>query len=440
MKYEGHFLLWYLILMPFAKLGFPYITTNIISWSITCISVWLILKKAPFKTYKKVLLIFTFPLIYLYPVISRCYCLIPLAVVVMCIFYKTRKEKPFRYLISILFLANTHVIMLGMVGIVLLDFFIEMIKEWKNKNKKENKKILISFISSIILLFISALPLFGCLTLNKDIGTSTESFIIKIIFAIVYYPICIVAQNYNNFLGNIIIAYIIFLAIAIILFCEIKENLLDYIKIFLSIFYQCIIYAFIYCYSDQRVATIIFIVLYFKWININKQKEKNISKICWIILVIINIIIGLCSIIYDVKNNYSNAYEMGNFINENIEKDSIILSGQRMEFISSIIPFVENKNIKFYQIIGNRYFSYAILDDDNKKEIQLEDIKKVLNNFDETKKIYLIYCINKSNLIESENEENTIKESIEKEILKEIYSTDKNSYTLEDYVIYEVNL
>ena len=129
MKYEGHFLLWYLILMPFAKLGFPYYTTNIISWLITCISVWLILDKAPFKFYKRVLLIFTFPLLYLYPIISRCYCLIPLAIVLMSIFYKDRKEKPLKYLISIVLLANTHVIMLGMVGIVLLDYIWEIYKD-----------------------------------------------------------------------------------------------------------------------------------------------------------------------------------------------------------------------------------------------------------------------------------------------------------------------
>ena len=30
MKYEGHPPLWHLILMPFAKLGFPYMTINII--------------------------------------------------------------------------------------------------------------------------------------------------------------------------------------------------------------------------------------------------------------------------------------------------------------------------------------------------------------------------------------------------------------------------
>ncbi len=52
MKYEGHFLLWYLLLMPFAKFGFPYFTCNIISWLITSISVWLILVKSSFFFFK----------------------------------------------------------------------------------------------------------------------------------------------------------------------------------------------------------------------------------------------------------------------------------------------------------------------------------------------------------------------------------------------------
>ena len=49
MKYEGHFFLWYVILIPFAKLGFPYITIKIVSWVIVSISAWLIIKKSPFK-------------------------------------------------------------------------------------------------------------------------------------------------------------------------------------------------------------------------------------------------------------------------------------------------------------------------------------------------------------------------------------------------------
>ena len=51
MKIEGHTLIWYLMLMPFAKLGFPYITESLISWIIMCITTWLILTKSPFKKF-----------------------------------------------------------------------------------------------------------------------------------------------------------------------------------------------------------------------------------------------------------------------------------------------------------------------------------------------------------------------------------------------------
>lgn len=139
-KYEGHFLLWFFILMPFAKSGFPYITTNIISWLITCLSVWLILRKAPFAFYKRVLLVFTFPLLYLYPVISRCYCLIPLAIVLMSINYKDRKEEPFRYLLSIVLLLNTHIIMAGMVIVVCIDYLIELCGRWDDLSETDKKK------------------------------------------------------------------------------------------------------------------------------------------------------------------------------------------------------------------------------------------------------------------------------------------------------------
>ena len=79
MKFEGHFLPWYIIIMPFAKLGLPFKTINVISWVISGISAWLILKYLPCRIGKRAVFIFTLPMVYLYPVIARCYCLIPLS-------------------------------------------------------------------------------------------------------------------------------------------------------------------------------------------------------------------------------------------------------------------------------------------------------------------------------------------------------------------------
>ena len=448
MKYEGHFLLWYIILMPFAKLGFPYVTTNIISWIITCISVWLILDKAPFKFYKKILLILSFPLLYLYPIVSRCYCLIPLAIVLMCIFYKDRKKNSLRYLLSVIILANTHVIMLGMVGIVLLDFILELIKDWNKQQKIENKKRLICFIITIVLLFISIFPLLGCLATNKDI-TNNSSIFLKILEATFYYPFFLIMQIFCAFMGNAIIVSLLFIAIIVLLFFDVKNYPLDYLKIWLCILWQCLIYSFIYSSSLQRASTIIFIILYFKWINsYKKQKdikiiEKKIVDVCWVILVIINIVGGLFYInLSEIKNNCSNAYEIGNYINDNIDDNSVVLNGPRVEFTTSIIPYIK-KNIIFYHISGNRYFSYAIWDNKNKNELKSEDIENIINIFNKEQKLYYIYCTDKFDVgehISEIDEINLINEYVEKGIFKKIYSTDKSSIYSENYVMYEVNL
>ena len=44
-KFDGHPILWHLLLMPFAKLNFPIITLNLISFIIMLISAWLFLKQ-----------------------------------------------------------------------------------------------------------------------------------------------------------------------------------------------------------------------------------------------------------------------------------------------------------------------------------------------------------------------------------------------------------
>lgn len=441
-------MLWYLILMPFAKLGFPYITTNIISWIITSISVLLILKKAPFKFYKRVLLIFSFPFLYLFPIVSRCYCLIPLAIVLMCIFYKDRKQKPFRYLISVIILANTHIIMLGMSGIVFLDYILEFINDWKKILKEEKIKRLISFIIAITLLIISILPLMGCLTTNKDVGNDSNA-VLKILYAIFYYPFILIMQLYNVFMADTTIITILVSAIIILLFYEIKNSPLNYLKVLICILWQCIIYSFIYSSSLQRASTIILILLYFKWIDTYKESktvkkiEKKVVNICWIILMIINILGGVLYILfYEIKYNCSNAYEIGNYINAYIDDNSIILSGPRIEFTSSIIPYVD-KNIKFYHIQGNRFFSYSIWDNQNKIGLCMKDIENLTNFFNKEQKLYYIYCNSKSDGgedIAEIDENNLINECIEKGIFKEIYSANKTSIYLENYIMYEIIL
>ena len=125
-----------------------------------------------------------------------------------------------------------------------------------------------------------------------------------------------------------------------------------------------------------------------------------------------------------------------NYINYNLDDGSIILNGPRVETTSSIIPYIK-KNIRFYHIAGNRFFTYTIWDKQNNEDIKIEDIEKLLNIFDTKQKLYYMYNMRK---IDSYGERTVIEECVNRGIFKELFFTNNQSICDENFIIYEVNL
>ena len=112
-RVEGHPMLWYLILMPFAKLGLPIISMQFINWLIVFASVIFFIFKSPFNYLQKILVTFSAGMIYFLPVIARNYTLIPILIFLLAYFYPKRTERPYLYSILIILLSQTHILMLG---------------------------------------------------------------------------------------------------------------------------------------------------------------------------------------------------------------------------------------------------------------------------------------------------------------------------------------
>ena len=91
LRFEGHPCLWYLLLMPFAKLGVPFSCMGFISLALMAASVWIFLKKAPFAWPVKIILAFGSFFVYYYPVIARSYSMIPLVLFWLAMLYPERK-------------------------------------------------------------------------------------------------------------------------------------------------------------------------------------------------------------------------------------------------------------------------------------------------------------------------------------------------------------
>lgn len=136
--YEGHPALWHLVLMPFAKAGAPYgFTFSLVNFLFAGFAVYLLVFKAPFKRIFRISVPFTYFLFYQFGIISRPYCMMMLAFVLMAITYGKRNEKPGRYVLSLAFLCATSAYGIVYAGGLAIVWLIEL---WCDETKRINQK------------------------------------------------------------------------------------------------------------------------------------------------------------------------------------------------------------------------------------------------------------------------------------------------------------
>ena len=396
MKYEGHPCLWHYIIAPFAKLGFPYITQNIIAWVIMCISTALILWKSEFDKTQKVLIIFGQCFIYLYSVVARNYCLIPLAICLIAITYKNRKEKPLNYILSITLLSYTHILMWGLVGVLYFEFFFESIfLEYKKKNKDEKKKIWICLSVAIIELSILFFQLYQ--------STKTNIFVKKGMNQSYLFIWQIIKGITNTAIGNLNNLYLMIIVLLITVILLIYR-FLKFPKIttmmVISIMYQMFI--FFYIYSDIsafKSYTVLLVVLFFECIyrqEQNKRKEVNKKQIYidtfLTTILMLNVVCGIAFIANELVFDYSYSKRTAEYINENIQEGSNIVVSD-VPHSSAIIPYAEN--YKYWSPQLQDYFTFCIWNDKIKSECsEKEFIKRIEEKYKNTDNVYFIYCNN----------------------------------------------
>ena len=155
---EGHPVLWYLVLMPFAKLGVPYEFAKIIPLLIMLVAAVIFMFKCPIKEYLKVLILFSPMFIYYYPIFVRSYCLSALLMIIAASLFSGRREHPFAMAISLALLIQTHLHVIGFCFGVCVVIVIEAVCGLIRKTG--DKKILTKQLISLLIPLLSALSLF----------------------------------------------------------------------------------------------------------------------------------------------------------------------------------------------------------------------------------------------------------------------------------------
>ena len=128
LKYEGHPVLWYLLLMPLVRVTTSPVAMQALHLVIASTTVFLVARFAPFNRLQSTLFAFGYFPLYEYGVISRSYALSLLLVVVACIFLRDRWRRPVRLGLALFLLSHTSVhgaiLALALLFGLVLDFVL----------------------------------------------------------------------------------------------------------------------------------------------------------------------------------------------------------------------------------------------------------------------------------------------------------------------------
>ncbi len=343
MKYEGHPCLWHLMLAVPAKLGLPVITMNLISWVLVSITCYIILFYAKWNMLVKVAVILNPTFVYFLPVIARSYCLIPILLCLFSIYYPKRHKNPIIYTNILCLLAHTHIIMCGLVGIASFMFLIECIQRWKTLNKKTFVMVVIIFILYFLFLCIQIIPSFNECNIIESYQEVEKLKTVFVGFGEYFFPRRLV----NEF--PYVMAIIFLISVIFIFFYKKRLSLI--LCITLCIFTIIHLYWPFTMYERTCILFVIITILNFY------NKDWKIQTLIFI-LAVSSLINKSYYIPFDIREPFSDSKGIADYINNNIEDNSLLIFLNSDRHVG-VVPYIQsNKDIDYYNMKLQAYQTY----------------------------------------------------------------------------------
>ncbi len=149
-RYAGHPPLWYVLILPFSRLGAPQYTLQLLQLIITSASAWLVIFRCPLPVWLRLPMLFSSILMYQIGVVARGYGLMSLVLWSVATLYPRRLEHPWRYALLLILLLNTEVHMLFLFASLSLFFLWDMMA----KDIRLTRHIAIAFALASLLWII----------------------------------------------------------------------------------------------------------------------------------------------------------------------------------------------------------------------------------------------------------------------------------------------
>lgn len=415
LKTEGHPFLWYAVLYPFVKLGFPVEYVSLISWAVTAAGVWVLLFKVELPLPLKAVMLASSGFLYFDPIMLRVYCLIPPILFLILWVYPKRREHAVLYGLLIALLANTHVFICGIVGMLGIFMLYELFSEWRKSSKSGNVKKLLGLGIAGAGVLALVVPLIGSIGRNSAVSLGTSDIGLSTVFwsipdTIDENILCVVLPNDRNSIWYFILTLLIKLA-----FIAVLILLRHWRRAFLTeigfLFFYYVTCGLIWVNSPNRAAFIPLSLAFsfcmaqyekpvFKkyklserggavrrFIGLLIRADKNAEKVYAAILFALFAVSVPSGIAYwskDLTRDFSGAKKTARYVSENFDDDAVFVHlGAGMPELSFYDP-----GIKIFSVCSNDFETYSRWEYMYEPRSSADEVIEALSEYD---KLYIVY-------------------------------------------------
>lgn len=441
-KYQGHPCLWYFLVMPFAKMGFPYRTIGVLSTLVMAMAAWFYLQKAQHGLVVKVLVLFSPVFTYFYPTIARNYCLVALLLILLAVSYSERNAHPIRYGILLGLLVQADTIAIAPAGMITLVWLLENTYAWWRQ--KDPTKLLGSVKGAVIAL---ASLLFWILQFYQVSDSP--------VFAVQDYGIRELLTEVRNYLYMILIrvtgwsqtvcTWFFALTFVLIGVISIRIRNVSGAVVFLSnCMFQCVFSVLVYQLHIWHYLSLCFTWIWMMWVMQDTAKEKQRSgdrnyRFAYGALTVTFGVLAATMFLHwnseeetsnlqnALRGSYSDGANVAAFIEENLDPEDLLLS-TNVCMESSIAAFLPDYH--FYYAGTGKEESYADWSEAQSGNISVEELLTFIREkFPDKEVAYLIQggdsCINNAEKLSA---------------YEIVYETAESTARGEEYQIYRIGI
>lgn len=376
-KYQGHPCLWYLLVMPLAKLGLPFRTIEVLSTLVMCTAAWCILWKAPFHNLLKGVILLAPGCTYFYTCIARNYCLLALLLMVLAWQYEKRFEHPVRYCILIGLLVQADTIGIPIAGFLALELLGSSLKQyWEERDRQ-------LLIKRGIALSIPLLSLLFWMVQMSGVSDSPE-------YQVFYQGVMATVREVRNFSYVILIrltgwsqrgcfAFFFCSAVILLLLAFMTKQIWPVITMAGTYLFMAAFSAMIYQLHIWHMLLLLFVCIWMLWILLPKVEYKPVvwASEFWLFVLLAAMFLHwnseeeTSSLQKALTGIYSDAGNVADYIQTEVPEDALIVE-TNVSVAGTVMAYLPDR--VFYYAGTREPLAYADYTEHQKTEATLSEV------------------------------------------------------------------